>query len=135
MNHGERNASREGTGHLTVGSSPTWKALKTVLMRIKTTIGVTSAGILAAVLMSAPAAHASPLNFQSCNKTSSQEFVQFPYRGEWSSTIIEPGKCWQTSLVGNTNEEAVGYRKVNGYWLAVATKYFNDSAGFTEFDF
>lgn len=33
------------------------------------------------------------------------------------------------------DHEAVGYRNINGQWLAVATKYFSDSAGSVEFDF
>ncbi|WP_327250004.1 hypothetical protein [Streptomyces sp. NBC_01320] len=106
-----------------------------MLTHIKSTLGVTAAGLLAAVLIPAPAAHASTINFRSCNHTGYQEFVQFPYRSGWSSTVIAPGTCWSASLSGRTNDEAVGYRYVNGHWLAVATRYFNDYGGFTEFDF
>ncbi|WP_329167025.1 hypothetical protein OHB49_43120 (plasmid) [Streptomyces sp. NBC_01717] len=48
---------------------------------------------------------------------------------------MAPGTCWSASLTGRVNDEAVGYIYVNGHWLAVATRYFNDYGGFTEFDF
>jgi hypothetical protein len=94
--------------------------------RIKALLGLTAAGIAASTLMPA-AAQADTANFTFCNVSSAPEYVAFPYRG-WSSSYVEnPGQCWHAKLSGLSSDEAVGYRLVNGYWLAVYTRYFSDS--------
>jgi hypothetical protein len=136
MNQSERHAYKERTDHLVVGLSPNTKgAPKIVLTRMKTTLGVAAAGILAATLMPATAAQASSYNFQSCNHTSKREFVEFPDRGGWTSTIIDPGHCWANTLTGSTNEAVVGYVEDNGRWNPVVYSRFSDYDGFIEFDF
>ncbi|WP_329247721.1 hypothetical protein OG417_54030 [Actinoallomurus sp. NBC_01490] len=106
--------------------------------RIKAALGLTAAGIFASVLVPS-AAHAAGVNFRFCNVSGNinphDEYVSFPYRGWFSSTIQPPGGCWSANLTGVASDEAVGYRNINGQWLAVATKYFSDSAGSVEFDF
>ncbi|MCO5992037.1 hypothetical protein [Actinoallomurus rhizosphaericola] len=102
--------------------------------RIKALVGLTAAGLAASTLV-APAAHASNGYFEFCNNHGNipspvSEYVAFPYRGWSTSPVITSGvseaKCWVTPLSGMANDEAVGYRLVNGQWLAVATTYFND---------
>jgi hypothetical protein len=96
--------------------------------RMKTLIGLTAAGLCASALMPAVAqARPATMNFGFYNGSSAPEYVAFPYRGWWSSTIVNPGQTWQANLSGLDNDEAVGYRQVNGQWLAVATKYFSDN--------
>ena len=95
-------------------------------VRIKALLGVAAAGLAASALFPMPA-QAAGNNFAFCNISSAPEYVSFPYRGWFSSTIQNPGQCWSHSFSGLTSDEAVGYRLVNGYWLAVATRYFNDS--------
>ncbi|MDN3355622.1 hypothetical protein [Actinomadura sp. DC4] len=79
------------------------------------------------------------MSFRFCNVSGninpSDEYVAFPYRGWFSSYVTPPGACWSATLGGVASDEAVGYRQVNGQWLAVATKYFSDSSGGVEFDF
>ncbi|GAA0328993.1 hypothetical protein NE235_35250 [Actinoallomurus spadix] len=104
--------------------------------RIKALLGLTAAGLAASTLV-APAAHASSNYFQFCNNHGNipspvSEYVAFPYRGWIESPVItsgvSPAKCWVMPVSGIANDEAVGYRLVNGQWLAVATIYFNDDA-------
>lgn len=106
--------------------------------RIKTLLSLTAAGIFASALVPA-AAHADGVNFRFCNVSGNinphDEYVSFPYRGGFSSYIEPPGGCWSAVLSGVASDEAVGYRNINGQWLAVATKYFSDSSGSVEFDF
>ncbi|MCO5970962.1 hypothetical protein [Actinoallomurus soli] len=102
--------------------------------RIKALVGLTMAGLAASTLVS-PAAHASAGYFEFCNVQGNipspvSEYVAFPYHGWYASPIITSGvsqsPCWVTSFDGVANDEAVGYRLVNGQWLAVATMWFND---------
>lgn len=107
--------------------------------RMKTLLGLTTAGLAASAFLS-PAAHADGVNFRFCNVQGNipnpvAEYVAFPYRGWFASAIQQSGQCWSARLSGVANDEAVGYRQVNGQWLAVATKYFSDSSGSVEFDF
>jgi hypothetical protein len=107
--------------------------------RVKALLGLTAVGIFASALVPS-AAYADGVNFRFCNVSGNipyphDEYVAFPYRGGYTSTIQPPGGCWSTVLSGVANDEAVGYRNVNGQWLAVATKYFSDSSGSVEFDF
>lgn len=95
-------------------------------VRIKALLGLTAAGLCASVLVPA-AAQAQTATFTFCNLSSAPEYVAFPYRGWYASTIQNPGHCWQHTLAGQANDEAVGYRLINGAWPAVATKYFSDS--------
>ncbi|MGI5224413.1 hypothetical protein [Actinoallomurus iriomotensis] len=105
---------------------------------MKAMLGLTAAGIFASVLVPS-AAHADGVNFRFCNVSGNidphDEYVAFPYRGWFASYVEAPGGCWSANLSGVANDEAVGYRNVNGQWLAVATKYFSDSSGSVEFDF
>jgi hypothetical protein len=100
--------------------------------RIKTLLGLSVAALFASVLVS-PAAHADSVTFIFCNTSGNinphDEYVAFPYHGWWASTVQRPGGCWSAVLSGVASDEAVGYRNINGQWLAVATKYFSDSNG------
>jgi hypothetical protein len=98
----------------------------TMGVRIKSLLGLTAAGLFASVLIPT-AAHADSVTFIFCNASSSDEYVSFPYHGGFSSYVESPGNCWRGVLSGVDNDEAVGYRLVNGQWLAVVTKYFSDS--------
>jgi hypothetical protein len=106
--------------------------------RTKALLGITAAGVFASALLPATA-HADGVAFRFCNVSGninpSDEYVAFPYRGWFSSYVVSPGNCWSAVLSGQPNDEAVGYRNVNGQWLAVATRYFSDSDGSVEFDF
>lgn len=96
--------------------------------RIKALLGLTAAGLCASVLVPAAAqAQAQSATFRFCNLSSAPEYVAFPYHGWFASTVQNPGQCWTHSLTGQANDEAVGYRLINGAWPAVATKYFGDS--------
>ncbi len=101
---------------------------------MKALLGLTTAGLAASVLLPATA-HADGVNFRFCNVSGSDEYVQFPYRGGFSSYIVPPGGCWSAVLSGVASDEAVGYRNYNGQWPAVATRYFSDSDSSVEFDF
>ncbi|MCO5995956.1 hypothetical protein [Actinoallomurus rhizosphaericola] len=65
------------------------------------------------------------------------EYVAFPYHDyPATSEVKSSGQCWFHPVTGVANDEAVGYRQVNGQWLAVATNYFSDTDNtWTEFDF
>lgn len=106
--------------------------------RTKALLGLTAAGILASTLVPS-AAQAAGANFRFCNVSGNidphDEYVSFPYRGGFSSYTVSPGGCWSAVLSGVASDEAVGYRNVNGQWLAVATKYFSDNQLTVEFDF
>jgi hypothetical protein len=100
--------------------------------RMKTLIGLTAAGLCASTLMPAVAqAQPAGINFGFYNSSSAPEYVAFPYRGWFASTVVNPGGTWRVGLTGLANDEAVGYRLVNGQWLAVATKYFSDDGYIT----
>jgi hypothetical protein len=101
--------------------------------RIKAALGLAAAGIFASVLVPAPA-NAIEYNFIFCNIQGNipnpvDEYVDFPYRGISSPVLSSGDRCWPTHLSGLDNDLAVGYRRVNGQWLAVATVYFRDSDG------
>lgn len=70
-----------------------------------------------------------PLFVTFCNVSSADEYVAFPYHGWFSSYVESPGNCWHTVLSGVDGDEAVGYRLVNGQWLAVVTRYFSGNPG------
>ncbi|MEU6216738.1 hypothetical protein ABZ845_04335 [Streptomyces sp. NPDC047022] len=100
----------------------------------KVVMGTAVAGMAAALLIpaSAHAATAQSGRVTVCNSSSSDEYGVFPYRGGFATTIISPGRCWSASgFSGISSDEVVGYRRVNGYWQAVAYRYFNDAAGVT----
>ncbi|MEU8825461.1 hypothetical protein [Streptomyces sp. NPDC048636] len=103
---------------------------------IKAAVGVSAAGLLASVAFPAVAnaETVGTVTVKSCNHTSKQEYIGFPYRNGLTSTIIPPGDCWKGSLRSRTPDEAVGYQKVNGHWLAVATKPLGRS-GTIQFNF
>jgi hypothetical protein len=106
--------------------------------RSKALLGLTAAGIFASVLVPS-AAHAAGTDFRFCNVSGNidphDEYVAFPNRGWFASTVVGPGGCWSTVLSGLDNDQVVGYRNINGQWPAVATKYFSDSTLHVEFDF
>jgi hypothetical protein len=95
-------------------------------VRIKALLGLTAAGVAASTLVPATA-EAAGAGFTFCNVSSAPEYVAFPYRGWFASYVEDPGHCWHASLSGVSSDEAVGYRLVNGQWLAVLTRYFSDS--------
>ena len=96
--------------------------------RTKALLGLTAVGLCASALLPAAAqAQARGASFTFCNRSKAPEYVAFPYRGGFSSYVEQPDHCWHATLRGRAHDEAVGYRRVNGHWLAVATKYFRDS--------
>jgi hypothetical protein len=94
--------------------------------RRKALLGLTAAGLFGTVLVPT-AAQAAGVGFTFCNVSSADEYVAFPYHGWFSSYVESPGNCWHTVLSGVNSDEAVGYRLVNGQWLAVVTRYFTDN--------
>lgn len=103
--------------------------------RIKTKVMMgTAVAATAAALLIPTSAHAATQSghVSVCNSSSSDEYGVFPYRGDAATTIINPGHCWSGGVfTGISSDEVVGYRNVNGFWQAVAYKYFNDADGVT----
>lgn len=103
-----------------------------MVSRTKIVLGLAAAGLSVSLLGPAAAEAASPPaplagSFTFCNASSAQEYVAFPYRGNLASVIRNPGQCWSLGFHGISSDEAVAYRHVNGTWLAVGTRYFNDA--------
>jgi hypothetical protein len=97
-----------------------------IIIRIKALLGLTTAGLIASALVPT-AAYADSVTFRFCNISSSDEQVGFPYHSWIYTPVRSPGTCWTQVLSGVANDEAVGFRNVNGQWPAVVTKYFSDS--------
>ena len=103
--------------------------------RRKALLGLTAAGLFASALVptAAQAQAQAGAQFTFCNTSGnipnpSDEYVAFPQRGWVASTVVSSGGCWgPVTLSGYDSEEVVGYRLVNGQWLAVYEKWFSDS--------
>ncbi|MGW1625676.1 hypothetical protein [Streptomyces sp. NPDC002172] len=96
-------------------------------------MGTAVAGMAAAVLVPTSAHAATQSGHVSlCNASSSDEYGVSPYRGGLATTTINPGHCWSAGgFSGISSNEVIGYRKVSGYYQAVAYKYVNDADGVT----
>ncbi|CAM5653431.1 hypothetical protein [Streptomyces griseorubiginosus] len=93
---------------------------------LKVVLGVAAAGAVAALAFPA-SAQADTNNFVACNTSGNYAYVAFPYRNA-ASYVLNPGECWQASLSGLSNDEAVAYEDINGSFQAVKYIYFNDSS-------
>ncbi|MGW1409524.1 hypothetical protein [Streptomyces sp. NPDC002403] len=104
-------------------------------VRTGSLLAVTMAGLALAV--AAPtAAHADDkLIIKHCNTSNAREYLEFPNRGGWASTIINPGQCWQSQIGGLSDDIVVGHRYSNGLWPQVSVKYFSDYGADFEFKF
>jgi hypothetical protein len=100
--------------------------------RRRALLGLTAAGLFASALVPTAAQAEAGAQFTFCNTSGNipsptEEYVWFPQRG-WSSPSVPSGRCWgPVTLNGYGSEEVVGYRLVNGQWLAVYEKWFSDS--------
>jgi hypothetical protein len=102
-------------------------------IRRRAVLGLTAAGVFASALVPTAAEARAGAQFTFCNTSGNipnptQEYVAFPQRGWIQSTVVSSGGCWgPVTLSGYDNEEVVGYRLVNGQWLAVYERWFSDS--------
>ncbi|GAA4522312.1 hypothetical protein GCM10023191_101520 [Actinoallomurus oryzae] len=100
--------------------------------KTKALLGLTAVGVAASVLVPT-AANAASGSFRFCNVSSAGEYVDVPPRGTHAgitTRIISPGACTTFSLGGNAYMEAIAYRRVNGVYPAVATKWFYTSRNY-----
>ncbi|MBS2540091.1 hypothetical protein KGQ20_45865 [Catenulispora sp. NF23] len=82
---------------LTLGSVP---------MVVAAALGVTSAA-------TASASSIQNDYVQLCAQGDYPSVIQFPDRGGWSSTVVNPGDCWW-NYVGGSSWEPINVLKVNG---------------------
>ncbi|WP_035844536.1 hypothetical protein [Kitasatospora azatica] len=89
---------------------------------IATAAAAASLGAVAVIGTASPAAAStiSNGNVQVCAQGTYPVYAQFPYRGGWSTTIVNPGNCWLHYVGGNS------WEPINVYGL-----YPNSSATFS----